>query len=187
MEFEKYWFKFVFAAESGRVRVAVRLRPKNTEDLSDADFSDCIELQPEVTMIFNLNECHFLLFYIQWTVTYMVIKTVCNILFHYVWSMPSVNSILGLLEPCMIAFLLQLKRLKLKKNNWSSEAYRFDEVFTESTSQMRVYEAVAKPVVEVSENCLVFAKLIMLDIYLQLFGIMCMIVTYINTLSTAFL
>nr|XP_043631245.1 kinesin-like protein KIN-UC isoform X2 [Erigeron canadensis] len=76
-------------AESGRVRVAVRLRPKNTEDLSsDADYFDCVELQPE------------------------------------------------------------LRRLKLKKNNWSSEAYRFDEVFTESASQMRVYEAVAKPVVE---------------------------------------
>ncbi|KAK9064079.1 hypothetical protein SSX86_017951 [Deinandra increscens subsp. villosa] len=76
-------------AESGRVRVAVRLRPKNTEDLlSDADFFDCVETQPE------------------------------------------------------------LKKLKLKKNNWSSESYRFDEVFTESASQKRVYEAVAKPVVE---------------------------------------
>lgn len=75
-------------AESGRVRVAVRLRPKNTEDLSDTDYFDCVELQPE------------------------------------------------------------LKRLKLKKNNWSSESYRFDEVFTESASQKRVYEAVAKPVVE---------------------------------------
>ena len=47
---------------------------------------------------------------------------------------------------------MQLKRLKLKKNNWSSESYRFDEVFTEAASQMRVYEAVAKPVVEVSES-----------------------------------
>ncbi|PWA51415.1 kinesin-like protein KIN-UC [Artemisia annua] len=77
------------AGESGRVRVAVRLRPKNADDLiSDADYFDCVELQPE------------------------------------------------------------LKRLKLKKNNWSSESYRFDEVFTEAASQMRVYEAVAKPVVE---------------------------------------
>lgn len=75
-------------AEPGRVRVAIRLRPKNTEDLSDADFFDCVELQPELT------------------------------------------------------------RLKLKKNNWSSESYKFDEVFTESASQKRVYEAVAKPVVE---------------------------------------
>uniref|UniRef100_A0A6N2MC18 Kinesin-like protein n=1 Tax=Salix viminalis TaxID=40686 RepID=A0A6N2MC18_SALVM len=41
-----------------------------------------------------------------------------------------------------------LKRLKLKKNNWSSESYRFDEVFTETASQKRVYEVVAKPVVE---------------------------------------
>lgn len=75
--------------DSGRVRVAVRLRPRNAEDLlSDADFSDCVELQPE------------------------------------------------------------LKRLKLRKNNWSSESYRFDELFTETASQKRVYEVVAKPVVE---------------------------------------
>ncbi|GLT70162.1 hypothetical protein SLA2020_422590 [Shorea laevis] len=75
--------------EPGRVRVAVRLRPKNAEDLlSDADFTDCIELQPE------------------------------------------------------------LKRLKLRKNNWTSESYKFDEVFTETASQKRVYEVVAKPVVE---------------------------------------
>lgn len=46
-------------------------------------------------------------------------------------------------------FLMQLKRLKLRKNNWSSESYRFDEVFTETASQKRVYEVVAKPVVEV--------------------------------------
>lgn len=36
----------------GRVRVAVRLRPRNAEELaSDADFADCVELQPEVLMI----------------------------------------------------------------------------------------------------------------------------------------
>ncbi|XP_059666045.1 kinesin-like protein KIN-UC [Cornus florida] len=75
--------------EAERVRVAVRLRPRNAEDLlSDADFADFVELQPE------------------------------------------------------------LKRLNLKKNNWSSESYRFDEVFTESASQRRIYEVVAKPVVE---------------------------------------
>ncbi|KAH7855331.1 hypothetical protein Vadar_023797 [Vaccinium darrowii] len=74
------------STEPAIVRVAVRLRPRNAEDLlSDAD---CVEIQPE------------------------------------------------------------LKRLNLKKNNWSSEAYRFDEVFSESASQRRVYEAVAKPVVE---------------------------------------
>lgn len=77
------------SADSGRVRVAVRLRPRNADDLlSDADFADCVELQPE------------------------------------------------------------MRRLKLRKNNWSSESYRFDEVFTESASQRRVYEVVAKPVVE---------------------------------------
>lgn len=34
---------------SGRVRVAVRLRPRNSEEMvADADFADCVELQPEV-------------------------------------------------------------------------------------------------------------------------------------------
>ncbi|XP_074328867.1 kinesin-like protein KIN-UB isoform X3 [Apium graveolens] len=74
---------------SGRVRVAVRLRPRNAEEsVADADFADCVELQPEV------------------------------------------------------------KRLKLRKNNWDSDTYEFDEVLTEFASQKRVYEVVAKPVVE---------------------------------------
>ncbi|XP_071709610.1 kinesin-like protein KIN-UA [Rutidosis leptorrhynchoides] len=74
---------------SGRVRVAVRLRPQNAEEsVADADFADCVELQPE------------------------------------------------------------LKRLKLRKNSWDSDTYEFDEVLTESASQKRVYEVVAKPVVE---------------------------------------
>ncbi|KAG6512086.1 hypothetical protein ZIOFF_030180 [Zingiber officinale] len=73
----------------GRVRVAVRLRPRNAEEMiADADFADCVELLPE------------------------------------------------------------LKRLKLRKNNWDSETYEFDEVLTEFASQKRVYEVVAKPVVE---------------------------------------
>lgn len=39
--------------DSQRVRVAVRVRPRNAEDLlSDADFADCVESQPEV--IFNM-------------------------------------------------------------------------------------------------------------------------------------
>ncbi|CAI0442654.1 unnamed protein product [Linum tenue] len=75
--------------ESGRVRLAVRVRPRSAEEvISDADFADCVELQPE------------------------------------------------------------LKRLMLRKNNWSAESYKFDDVFTETASQRRVYEAVAKPVVE---------------------------------------
>ncbi|KAJ6701602.1 KINESIN-RELATED [Salix koriyanagi] len=73
----------------GRVRVAVRLRPRNAEErVADADFPDCVELQPEV------------------------------------------------------------KRLKLRKNNWDSDTYEFDELLTEFASQKRVYEVVAKPVVE---------------------------------------
>jgi hypothetical protein len=40
---------WLFLAVSGRVRVAVRLRPRNAEELvADADFGDCVELQPEV-------------------------------------------------------------------------------------------------------------------------------------------
>ncbi|KAK1382499.1 kinesin-like protein KIN-UC [Heracleum sosnowskyi] len=75
--------------ENGRVRVAVRLRPRTAEDLvTEADFADCVEIQPE------------------------------------------------------------LKKLKLRKNNWSSEAYKFDEVFSGGASQRRIYEVVAKPVVE---------------------------------------
>ncbi|XP_047327112.1 kinesin-like protein KIN-UC isoform X2 [Impatiens glandulifera] len=73
-------------AEPARVRVAIRVRPKTSEE--EADFTDCVELQPE------------------------------------------------------------LKRLKLIKNNWNSESYRFDELFSETASQRRVYEVVAKPVVE---------------------------------------
>ncbi|KAF8721260.1 hypothetical protein HU200_023186 [Digitaria exilis] len=77
------------STDSCRVRVAVRVRPKNSEELAhDADFDSCVELQPES------------------------------------------------------------KRLKLKKNNWSCESYKFDEVFSENASQKRVYEVVAKPVVE---------------------------------------
>ncbi|KAM5572700.1 kinesin-like protein KIN-UA [Rosa sericea] len=73
----------------GRVRVAVRLRPRNSDEMiSDADFADIVELQPE------------------------------------------------------------LKRLKLRRNNWDLDTYEFDEVLTEFASQKRVYEVVAKPVVE---------------------------------------
>jgi kinesin family protein 5 len=82
------------AGVPGRVRVAVRLRPRNGEELiADADFADCVELQPE------------------------------------------------------------LKRLKLRKNNWDTDTFEFDEVLTEYASQKRVYEVVAKPVVEVYRSC----------------------------------
>lgn len=42
----------------------------------------------------------------------------------------------------------ELKRLKLRKNNWDADTYEFDEVLTEFASQKRVYEVVARPVVE---------------------------------------
>lgn len=45
---------------SGRVRVAVRLRPQNAEEMvADADFADCVELQPEVQ---PFDDCHLFLF-----------------------------------------------------------------------------------------------------------------------------
>ncbi|CAH8375903.1 unnamed protein product [Eruca vesicaria subsp. sativa] len=79
----------MFFLVPGRVRVAVRLRPSSGEEMiADADFADCVELQPEV------------------------------------------------------------KRLKLRKNNWDTDTFEFDEVLTEYASHKRVYEVVAKPVVE---------------------------------------
>ncbi|KAF4390243.1 hypothetical protein F8388_019898, partial [Cannabis sativa] len=71
----------------GRVRVAIRLRPRNAEELAaDADFADCVELQSEVlSVLLFLTHCH---------------------------------------------------------------TYEFDELLTEFASQKRVYEVVAKPVVE---------------------------------------
>lgn len=44
-----FFLFLTFITDPGRVRVTVRLRPKNAEDLLlDADFADCVELQPEV-------------------------------------------------------------------------------------------------------------------------------------------
>ncbi|KAI7990941.1 Myosin-12 [Camellia lanceoleosa] len=43
---------------------------------------------------------------------------------------------------------LELRRLKLRKNNWDSDTYEFDEVLTEFASQKRIYEVVAKRVVD---------------------------------------
>lgn len=40
---------------SGRVRVAVRLRPRNVEEVKmDVDFADCVELEPEVISYVHL-------------------------------------------------------------------------------------------------------------------------------------
>ncbi|KAH7296837.1 hypothetical protein KP509_26G041100 [Ceratopteris richardii] len=48
----------------------------------------------------------------------------------------------------------ELKKLKLRKNSWDSETYQFDEIFSETTCQKRVYEVIAKPVVEsVLDGC----------------------------------
>ncbi|KAK8658158.1 hypothetical protein V6N13_036370 [Hibiscus sabdariffa] len=97
------------AGVPGRVRVAVRLRPRNAEEsVADADFADCVELQPEMSL------CAF--FY-------------------------RLDLEVALVEE-------KLKRLKLRKNNWDTDTYEFDEVLTEFASQKRVYEVVAKPVVE---------------------------------------
>jgi len=41
-------------------------------------------------------------------------------------------------------------RLELKKNNWSCESYKFDDVFNENARHKLVYEAVAEPVLEAS-------------------------------------
>jgi len=59
------------------------------------------------------------------------------------------------LQSFVLFLCVQIKRLKLRKNNWNSESYKFDEVFTDTASQKRVYEGVAKPVVEV-RKCLMF-------------------------------
>jgi hypothetical protein len=45
-------FLCCFWTVPGRVRVAVRLRPRNAEEMAaDADFADCVELQPEVLLM----------------------------------------------------------------------------------------------------------------------------------------
>lgn len=68
---------------------------------------------------------------------------------------------------CLCLFLdMQLKRLKLNKNNWSSESYRFDKVFTETASQKRVYEAVVKPVVVEVTNSYLLECNVRLNIWL---------------------
>ena len=51
------FLSFIFTTEPGRVRVAVRVRPRNAEDLlSDADFSDCVEIQPEVVYMYHFQD-----------------------------------------------------------------------------------------------------------------------------------
>ncbi|CAL5382528.1 unnamed protein product [Camellia sinensis] len=46
------------------------------------------------------------------------------------------------------AELAEFKRLKLRRNNWDSDTYEFDEVLTKFALQKYVYEVVAKPVIE---------------------------------------
>ena len=51
---------------------------------------------------------------------------------------------------------LQLKRLKLQKNNWDSDTYEFDECLLNLLHKSVVYEVVAKPVVEVRMSSFFF-------------------------------
>lgn len=119
---------------SGRVRVAVRLRPRNAEELvADADFADCVELQPEV-LIVNL---------------YNIASSFSLKSNHMTLSSLYLYSVFIMINIFINFFRSQVKRLKLRKNNWDSDTYEFDEVLTEFASQKRVYEVVAKPVVEV--------------------------------------
>lgn len=54
---------FYMIIVANRVRVAVRLRPRNTEELhADIDFADCVELQPEVCL-YNQSFFHFKLLF----------------------------------------------------------------------------------------------------------------------------
>lgn len=120
------------------MRVALRIRPKNADELAQgADFDTCVELQPEVSPL------SILFFSPRFIISIITLGKV----FHIVcWS-------------CC----LQCKKLKLKKNNWASESYQFDEIFGENSSQKRIYEVVAKPVVEASHvsryfvwTCIIF-------------------------------
>ncbi|KAK6920253.1 Kinesin motor domain [Dillenia turbinata] len=124
----------------GRVRVAIRLRPRNAEEqVADADFADCVELQPEVLLPFIFFIYQFQMFL---TASFYTWSTTLHFDFGSVLFCVMVLYInIGFLSP-------QLKRLKLRKNNWDSDTYEFDEVLTEFASQKRVYEVVAKPVVE---------------------------------------
>lgn len=49
----------IFYVVPGRVRVAVRLRTRNAEEMvADADFGDCVELLPEVILMQILLKFH---------------------------------------------------------------------------------------------------------------------------------
>mgnify|MGYP000417976150 CR=1 FL=1 len=117
---------------SGRVRVTVRLRPQNADELiADADFGNYVELMPEV--------CFFCCIELDIHIAYPMRS-----------ALKIISRIFPKIEQRTTLFMLQLKRLKLRKNNWDSETFQFDDVLTEFASQKRVYEVVAKPVVEVS-------------------------------------
>ncbi|KAK9192990.1 hypothetical protein WN944_003686 [Citrus x changshan-huyou] len=67
--------------------------------------------------------------------------------------------------------MTELKRLKLRKNNWNSDTYEFDEVFTEFVSQKRVYEVVAKPVMEREDGKLLLVNEVQADVVVVADGI----------------
>ncbi|GHP09496.1 hypothetical protein PPROV_000823100 [Pycnococcus provasolii] len=75
--------------DAGRVRVAIRLRPKTPQERAeDGDAASVVEVVPEMS------------------------------------------------------------RVVLRKSQWEADAYNFDSVFAETSSQARVYETLARPVVE---------------------------------------
>ncbi|GFZ06939.1 armadillo repeat kinesin 3 [Actinidia rufa] len=73
-----------------RVRVSVRLRPRNAEKLAaDADFADCAELQPELKRDMDTYEFDEVLteFASQKRVYEVVAKSVVELLNHGMWAM----------------------------------------------------------------------------------------------------
>lgn len=70
------FLSLIFTTDPGRVRVAVRLRPKNDEDvLSDDDFSDCVELQPEVIYMFHHIRINTNVEYFYYTPTHQYVSS----------------------------------------------------------------------------------------------------------------
>lgn len=91
---------------------------------------------------------------------YNHIISIVNFIAFRIDNMIKVRTFLLASQLLIFLDLFQLKRLKHRKNNWDSDTYEFDEVFTEFASQKRVYEVVARPVVEVITSLTYFLNLI---------------------------